>query len=88
MLIPNRFHCQFVGEQSLGVGTFCVNYKECFNLTSADLMANVTAGSSDSDYNGFYRGLWESQYHAYNHGAGFIFWNWFVLCGTTKANTN
>ena len=78
-------HYKFVGEQSLGVGTFCVDYKECFNLTSADLMANVTAGSSDSDYNGFYRGLWESQYHAYNHGAGFIFWNWFVLGRTTKA---
>ncbi|KAJ9111411.1 hypothetical protein QFC19_001180 [Naganishia cerealis] len=30
----------FVGEMSLGVGTFCVDYKECFNLTSQDLMAN------------------------------------------------
>lgn len=64
-----------------------MDYKECFNLTSADLMANVTAGSSNSDYNGFYRGLWESQYHAYNHGAGFIFWNWFVSVGSWKART-
>lgn len=74
----NRGPFQFVGEQALGVGTFCVDYKECFNLTSQDLMANVSAGSSDADYNNFYRALWESQYHAYNHGAGFIFWNWFV----------
>ncbi|KAJ9114663.1 hypothetical protein QFC22_005539 [Naganishia vaughanmartiniae] len=69
----------FVGEQSLGVGTFCVDYKECFDLTSQDLMANVSAGSSDADYNNFYRALWESQYHAYNHGAGFIFWNWKAI---------
>jgi hypothetical protein len=67
---------QFIGEQSLGVGTFCVNYKDCFNSTSQDLMAAVSAGSTDADYNNFYRALWESQYHAYNHGAGFIFWNW------------
>jgi hypothetical protein len=39
-------------------------------------MAAVSAGSTDADYNNFYRALWESQYHAYNHGAGFIFWNW------------
>ncbi|KAJ9104467.1 hypothetical protein QFC21_001962 [Naganishia friedmannii] len=69
----------FVGEQALGVGTFCVDYKECFNSTSQDLMANVSAGSSDADYNNFYRALWESQYHAYNRGAGFIFWNWKAI---------
>ena len=69
---------QFIGEQSLGVGTFCVNYKDCFNSTSQDLMSDVTSGSTDADYNNFYRALWESQYHAYNHGAGFIFWNWCV----------
>ncbi|GHJ84828.1 hypothetical protein NliqN6_1230 [Naganishia liquefaciens] len=69
----------FIGEQSLGVGTFCVNYKDCFNSTSQDLMADVISGSTDADYNNFYRALWESQYHAYNHGAGFIFWNWKAI---------
>lgn len=41
-------------------------------------MSDVISGSTDADYNNFYRALWESQYHAYNHGAGFIFWNWCV----------
>lgn len=65
-----------VGEFSLGVQTFCVNYKDCFNLTLDDALANVTTTGEYGSRDMFVRTLWEAQLYVYEHTTGWIFWNW------------
>ncbi|KAL7421647.1 hypothetical protein Q5752_003416 [Cryptotrichosporon argae] len=60
-----------VGEFSLGVNTYCVDYRSCFGLSLAETIANLTS----YDESLFLRAFWEVQVDAYELGAGWILWS-------------
>ena len=62
---------QIVGEFSLGIGTYCVDYQSCWSQTLESMMANLT----DYETSLFYRQFWEVQQDVYELAAGWIFWS-------------
>jgi len=60
-----------VGEFSLGVNTYCVDYRSCFGLLLGDTIANLT----DYEDSMWLRQFWEVQADVFELGAGWIFWS-------------
>ncbi|WVO16134.1 hypothetical protein L204_103802 [Cryptococcus depauperatus] len=61
-----------VGEFSLGINTYCVDYKTCWGLSMDQVISNFT---STYEASLFMRQFWEVQSDVYELAAGWIFWS-------------
>lgn len=59
-----------VGEMSLGIQTYCVQYQECINRP---MSANLDLSPATSV---FVNHFWEAQRAVYERSAGWVFWSW------------